>query len=133
MSAAVAKLPANANARATAAQPSRELLERQAFEAFKAFLVACQKVIHCDPAAQPARALAEPSTDAAPTDPASDVMTVAQAAAFLGVNRNTVYEFAARGVIPHQKMGKRIILRRGGLVAWLDKSLCESGPAAEKQ
>lgn len=51
-----------------------------------------------------------------------DVMTADDVAAFLGVDRNTVYEFAARGVIPHQRLGKRFLLRRGAIVSWLDAS-----------
>ncbi len=51
-----------------------------------------------------------------------DVMTADEVAAFLGVDRNTVYDYAGRGVIPHQRLGKRILFRRGALVQWLDRS-----------
>jgi excisionase family DNA binding protein len=108
---ALVKATANTN-EPTAPAPrsrSREFLERQAFEAFKAFLCAVQECL-----------TAAPIT----TEPASDVMTVDEAAAFLGVDRNTVYEYTTRGVIPHQRLGKRILLRRGALIAWLDASLC---------
>jgi excisionase family DNA binding protein len=53
-------------------------------------------------------------------------MTADDAAVFLGVDRNTVYDFAGRGVIPHQRLGKRLLFRRGTLVAWLDASLCKA-------
>ncbi len=64
---------------------------------------------------------------AAPQAPAPDenekeVMTADEVAAFLGVDRNTVYDYAGRGVIPHQRLGKRILFRRGALVQWLDAS-----------
>jgi len=49
-------------------------------------------------------------------------MTADEVAAFLGVDRNTVYDYAGRGVIPHQRLGKRILFRRGALVSWLDAS-----------
>lgn len=49
-------------------------------------------------------------------EPISDVLTADEAAAFLGVDRNTVYDYG-RGVIPHQRLGKRLIFRRGALVA----------------
>jgi excisionase family DNA binding protein len=49
-----------------------------------------------------------------------DVLTADEVAAFLGVDRNTVYDYAARGVIPHQRLGKRVLFRRGALVSWLD-------------
>ena len=51
-----------------------------------------------------------------------DVMTADEVAVFLGVDRNTVYDYAGRGIIPHQRLGKRILFRRGGLVSWLDSS-----------
>lgn len=104
---------ANANV-----EPSREFLERQAFEAFKAFVLAFQRLVET-----PGGALPPPAVCDAPT---SDVMTADQVAEFLGVDRTTVYDFAARGVIPHQRLGKRLLFRRGGIVAWLDESLCRS-------
>ena len=94
--------------------PSREFLERQAFEAFKAFVLALQRLIEL-PNAPP-----ELVTET------RDVMTADEVAEFLGVDRNTVYDFASRGVIPHQRLGKRLLFRRGAVVAWLDTSLCNS-------
>jgi excisionase family DNA binding protein len=61
--------------------------------------------------------------DTAPTGSpagASEVMTADEVAAFLGVDRNTVYDYAARGTIPHRRLGKRMLFHRGALVAWLD-------------
>ncbi len=55
-----------------------------------------------------------------PADPDREVMTADEVAAFLGVDRNTVYDYAGRGVIPHQRLGKRILFRRGALLSWLD-------------
>lgn len=97
---------ANANV-----EPSREFLERQAFEAFKAFVLAFQRLVE-----SPGVALS--------ADESKEVMTADEVAEFLGVDRTTVYDFAARGVIPHQRLGKRLLFRRGGIVAWLDESLC---------
>lgn len=115
MTAALVKVletaPTNTNALSTTTARSREFLERQAFEAFKVFLCAMQNAISCN-------------VPATTIEPSSDVMTVDEAAAFLGVDRNTVYEYTTRGVIPHQRLGKRILLHRGALVAWLDSSLC---------
>jgi excisionase family DNA binding protein len=50
----------------------------------------------------------------------SEVMTADEVAAFLGVDRNTVYEYAARSTIPHRRLGTRVLFHRGALVAWLD-------------
>ena len=94
--------------------PSRDFLEQQAFEAFKAFVFAFQRLVEA------------PNTPCAPPSdsPTKDVMTADEVAAFLGVDRNTVHDFASRGVIPHQRLGKRLLFRRGAVVAWLDTSLC---------
>lgn len=102
--------------------PSREFLERQAFEAFKALVFAFQRLVEA-----PSTGIEQP---AAPVDtPTKDVMTADEVAVFLGVDRNTVYDFASRGVIPHQRLGKRLLFRRGAVVAWLDTSLCRATPA----
>ncbi len=55
-----------------------------------------------------------------PRPDANEVMTADEVAAFLGVDRNTVYDYAGRGVIPHQRLGKRILFRRAALLSWLD-------------
>ena len=109
---AIVRLAANANTMTETS--SREFLERQAFEAFKAFVLAFQQLVR-----------GGEITTTAP-EPTSDVMTADEAAVFLGVDRNTVYDYAGRGIIPHQRLGKRILFRRGALVSWLDASLCKA-------
>lgn len=52
-----------------------------------------------------------------------DIMTADEVAEYLGVDRNTVYECAARGAIPHKRLGKRMIFRRGSIIAWLDTAV----------
>ncbi len=64
-----------------------------------------------------------PSVPDADRSPQSDVMTADEVAEYLGVDRNTVYEYAARGVIPHRRLGKRVIFRRGSIIAWLDTAV----------
>ena len=116
------KLVANSNARdaeLVISERSRDFLERQAFEAFKAFVLAFRNLVTDAPAALVPR-------DAAPAVEPSDVITADEAAVFLGVDRNTVYDYASRGIIPHQRLGKRILFRRGTLVSWLDASLCKA-------
>jgi excisionase family DNA binding protein len=48
-----------------------------------------------------------------------EVMDANEVAAFLGVDRNTVYDYAGRGEIPHRRLGKRLLFSRSALVAWL--------------
>jgi excisionase family DNA binding protein len=52
-----------------------------------------------------------------PADP--DILTVDEVAAMLGLGRNSVYDGAARGEIPHRRVGKRLIFSRAALVEWL--------------
>jgi len=58
---------------------------------------------------------------------ASEVMNVDEAAAFLGLDRNTIYDAAGRNAIPHRRIGKRILLSRTQLVAWLGACKVASG------
>ena len=115
-----ALVAANTNAAADdvpAITVSQEFLERQAFEAFRTFVAAFRSFVEAD-----GGAVYVPSSPA--EEPTSDVMTADEVAVFLGVDRNTVYDFAGRGVIPHQRLGKRLLFRRGAVVSWLDSSLC---------
>ncbi len=57
---------------------------------------------------------------ALPAKEPSEVMSADEVAEFLGVDRNTVYDYAGRGAIPHQRLGKRILFRRGALLSWLE-------------
>ena len=129
---ALAEVPANANVaeHLEAASSSREFLERQAFEAFKAFVLAVQNIIRTSEtgpsAALELRTVRGEAAASPMTEPSSDVMTADEVSVFLGVDRNTVYDFAGRGVIPHQRLGKRLLFRRGAVVSWLDSSLCKA-------
>jgi excisionase family DNA binding protein len=53
-------------------------------------------------------------------EPDAQVMCANDVAAFLGVDRNTVYEYAGRGTIPCRRLGKRLLFHKPALVAWLD-------------
>jgi len=48
-----------------------------------------------------------------------DVLTVEQAAKFLRLGRNAVYDGVGRGEIPHRRIGRAIRLSRAALVRWL--------------
>ncbi len=55
---------------------------------------------------------------AATTDGA-DVITVDEAARWLRVDRKTLYDAAARRAIPCARLGRRVLLSRAALTAWL--------------
>ena len=46
-------------------------------------------------------------------------MTAEEVAIFLGLERKTVYDYANRGTIPHQRVGKRLVFSRRALMGWL--------------
>ena len=56
----------------------------------------------------------------------ADIMCADDVAAWLRVDRKTIYNAAARGKIPHQRLGKRVLFSRTALMAWF---ACESGSA----
>ena len=56
----------------------------------------------------------------------ADILCADDVAAWLKVDRKTIYNAASRGKIPHQRLGKRLLFSRAALVAWLGS---ESGGA----
>ena len=61
--------------------------------------------------------------DPAPAgEPNGDVMTVEEAAVFLRIGRNALYDAIGRGDVPHRRIGKTIRLSRSALVQWLGRS-----------
>jgi excisionase family DNA binding protein len=75
---------------------------------------------------------ASASTTAAPALPVSaapavntpiehDCMTAQELASWLRVDRKTVYEYAARNVIPCRRLGRRLVFLRSAVTAWLGK------------
>jgi len=49
-----------------------------------------------------------------------DVLTVEQAAKFLRLGRNAIYDAVGRGEIPHRRIGRSIRLSRVALLRWLE-------------
>jgi excisionase family DNA binding protein len=60
-----------------------------------------------------------PELATSPTTLEPECLCAEDLALFLGVNRKTVYEYAARGVIPHRRLGRRMVFSRSQVVAWL--------------
>lgn len=48
-----------------------------------------------------------------------DVLTADEVAKLLRLDRKTVYDYAGRGVIPCQRLGKRVLFSRAAVVQWL--------------
>lgn len=51
--------------------------------------------------------------------PPPDVLTVDEVARWLGVNRKTVYAAATCGQLPCGRIGRRVLLSRAAIEAWL--------------
>lgn len=58
--------------------------------------------------------------DTVAEEPISDVMTAGEAAKYLKVSRQTVYDCASRQEIPHRRIGQRYIFSRKTLLTWLE-------------
>jgi excisionase family DNA binding protein len=48
------------------------------------------------------------------------VMSVAEAAALLGISRDLAYDLVARGELPSLRLGRRILVPRKALLALVD-------------
>ena len=63
-------------------------------------------------------------------DETGDVLTVAEVAKLLRVGRNAVYDAAARGEIPHRRVGRLLRFHRAAVMRWLEagwKQVAEEG------
>ncbi|MBA3463694.1 MAG: helix-turn-helix domain-containing protein [Deltaproteobacteria bacterium] len=63
------------------------------------------------------RASARRSTRAAPES--REILCADQVAAWLGVDRKSVYNAVSRGGLPCQRLGKRLLFSRSALAAWM--------------
>jgi excisionase family DNA binding protein len=66
--------------------------------------------------------LAAPSAAAAKTQPAQATritVSASEAAELLGVSRSHVYQLIRLGILPHLRLGRRIIVPRAELEAWV--------------
>ena len=66
----------------------------------------------------------------APSTNAPECMRPDELATFLGVNRKTVYDYAKRNLIPHRRLGRRIVFSRTQVVAWLGGAVVR-GPSGK--
>ncbi len=54
-----------------------------------------------------------------PTTEPTEVLNAEEVAVFLRVDRKTVYDYANRNLIPHRRLGRRLLFSRSALVGWL--------------
>lgn len=48
------------------------------------------------------------------------LMNIQEAAAFLGLAVNTLYEKTSERLIPHYKQGKKVIFKKSELIGWIE-------------
>lgn len=58
------------------------------------------------------------------------VYTVPEVAVLLGVSRSTAYELVHQGVVPAERLGRRLVVPKSRFHAWLD-TLGEHRPAPD--
>ncbi len=92
----------------------------------QAYPKAARPAVRLDPLARPTEA-ATPSAVEVPDVPVGHpvaeqgpTLTVAEAATLLGVGTWLVQQQVARRVIPAVRLGRRILISRSRLLAWLD-------------
>jgi excisionase family DNA binding protein len=56
---------------------------------------------------------------AVPVRAMPDCLNADELAAYLRVNRKTVYAYAGSGVLPCGRLGRRLVFSRAAIVAWL--------------
>lgn len=57
-----------------------------------------------------------------------ECMTAKELASWMRVDRKTVYEYAARNVIPCRRLGRRLLFLRPAVIAWLARSSSVNAP-----
>ncbi|WP_338826276.1 hypothetical protein MTBGP_09790 [Moorella thermoacetica] len=50
-----------------------------------------------------------------------ETITAGEAAEIIGLSEWTIYDLARRHVIPHIRVGRRVLFRRSSLLAWLEQ------------
>ena len=67
------------------------------------------------------RRVLEEKPDLLVKDPEKEILSVDEAADYLGLSKQTVYQHVHKRKIPHSKRGRRLFFRRSELNDWLDK------------
>ena len=62
-----------------------------------------------------------------------DCMNALELASWLRVDRKTVYEYAARNVIPCRRLGRRLVFHRPAVAEWLGRSSTVDTPPQGRQ
>ena len=66
-----------------------------------------------------AQSLLAQQQPAAPAATAKEILTVAEAAEFTGLAKQTLYAFTSQRTVPHFKRGKNILFKRSELEVWM--------------
>ena len=61
------------------------------------------------------------------------VVSVTEAAELLGISRGLAYELARSGQLPSLRLGRRLVVPRVALLAWLERAARTEGPTGRKE
>jgi len=67
------------------------------------------------------RRVLEEKPDLLVKEPEKEILSVDEAADFLGISKQTIYQHVHKRKIPHSKRGRRLFFRRSELNDWIDK------------
>ena len=75
---------------------------------------------------------ADRTTPASAAPPPARILTINEAAAFVGLAKATLYKLTSAGQIPHSKRGKKLYFEREALEAWLTENRVQPDAADER-
>ena len=58
--------------------------------------------------------------EAGVSDEPKEILNVDDVARLLMVNKDTVYDYANAGVLPHRRLGRRLLFSRRAILAWVE-------------
>lgn len=67
------------------------------------------------------RRILEEKLDLVAREPEKELLSIDEAADFLGISKQTIYQHVHHRKIPHSKRGRRLFFRRSELNEWIDK------------
>ena len=67
------------------------------------------------------------------SSPMNEILNVDQAVAYLGLAKATLYQMTSGRLIPHSKVGKKIIFRRNELYDWISSHRVKTNTEIEQE
>lgn len=78
------------------------------------------------------RRVLEEKLDLIAREPEKELLSIDEAADFLGISKQTIYQHVHHRKIPHSKRGRRLFFRRSELNEWIDKGRKKTMPEIDE-